>query len=551
MPYPYDAFISYDPADEEWVLTWLLPRLETAGVRVITSADFEAGAARALEIERAIRSSRCTVAILSPAWLQNHWATFEIVLAQTLSLDEIRRKLIPVLLEPCEVPLLLRHRVVLDLTRTALQESRVRKLAQDIVARSWVPPPALPRGRKDWQTFWPQLRRWLRRYRRRVLLTMTAAALVVLLLLMALQWPPFQPRQVWVADSGLAAPRAVAIVNTGVSLVVGAENRQQGCEIVPKGLWHRRLPDGAWQESDVGNWLCIEEREPPALANIPDLAAAPERPDRVYALTSHKGILQSDDGGAIFRPHPAVYPGFADNNLPFRLAATPDGILWVAAEGQGLWRVTATAWERMDDRGEDGCRGLPAVSVRSLLAETRRLLIGTDQAGLWLSEDGGRTCRRVFDDEGRYEIYAIAAVPRSDPPRYLLAVRDWRDDRRPTTLIDLCPRPDVCRETPWRAEPDSLLSSTDNVLSLFVPVSAAAGRRWFVIDSMGRIWQGDLTQRQTVRLPGMPRCVVFLGCEAEFAADDDVPYLLVSPLQGPPGRVYTFAVGPWWRRLWP
>ncbi|MCX7851416.1 MAG: toll/interleukin-1 receptor domain-containing protein [Caldilineales bacterium] len=543
--------MSYDPADEEWVLTWLLPRLEEAGVRVITAADFEAGAVRALEIERAIRSSRCTVAILSPAWLQNHWATFEIVLAQTLSLDEIRRKLIPVLLEPCEVPLLLRHRVVLDLSRAALQERRVRKLAHDIVARSWVPPPALPRGREDWQTFGPQLARWLRRYRRRVLLVMTAAALATLLLLMVLQWPPFQPRPVWMADPGLAALRATAIVNTGISLVVGAENAQEGGAIVPKGLWYRRLPDGAWQESDVGDWLCIEDREPPALANLSDLAAAAERPGVVFALTSHKGILQSDDGGATFRPHPAPYPGFPDANLPYRLVVAPDDVLWVAAEGQGLWRVTATAWERMDNRGPDGCRGLPAVNVRSLLAEAGRLLIGTDQAGLWLSEDGGRTCHRVFDDEGRYEIRAIAAVP-GDPARYLLVLRDWRDDRRPTSLLDLCPRPDACRQTPWRAEPDSLLPTTDDVLDLFVAGTTTAAVRWFAIDARGRIWQGDLARRQTVRLPGLPRCVVFLGCDAGFAADGDVPYVLAAQPEGRwPGRVYTFAVGPWWRRLWP
>lgn len=550
MPYPYDAFISYDPADEEWVLTWLLPRLEAAGVRVMTPADFEAGAARALEIERAIRSSRCTVAILSPAWLQNHWATFEIVLAQTLSLDEIRRKLIPVLLEPCEVPLLLRHRVVLDLSRAALQERRVRKLAQDIVARSWVPPPALPRGREDWRTFWPQLARWLRRYRRRVLLTMAAMALAVLLLLMLLEWPPFQPRPVWVADPSLAAPRATAIVNTGVSLVVGAENVREGCEIVPKGLWYRRLPDGTWEESEVGDRLCIEERQPPALANIPDLVTAPEQPGVVYALTSHKGILQSDDGGATFRPHPAPYPGFPDNNLPYRLATAPDGSLWVATTGQGLWRVTASAWKRMDGREQDGCRGLPAVSVRSLLVEAGRLLIGTDQAGLWLSEDGGGTCRRVFDDEGRYEIRTIAAVP-DDHPRYLLLLRDWWDDERPTILRDLCPRPDACRETPWRAEPDSLLPTTDDVLALFVSGSTVAAARWFVMDARGRVWQGDLARRQTTRLPGLPRCIVFLGCDAEFVGDGEMPYVLVSPLRGSPGRVYTFAVGPWWRRLWP
>jgi hypothetical protein len=551
MAFLYDAFISYDPADEEWVYTWLLPRLEAAGVRVITPADFAAGAARAVEIERALRSSRCTVAILTPAWLRNHWTTFEIVLAQTLSLDEIRRTLIPVVLEPCEVPLLLRHRVAVDLTQPARQEKRVRKLAQDLFDRSWVPPPTLPHHRRDWQTFWPQLRRWLRRHRRRFMLGTAAMLLVTLLVLMTLQWPPFQPRWVWVADPGLAAARATALINTGVSLVVGAENYRQGCEISPKGLWYRSLPDGEWRESDVGDLLCIEARQPPALANIPDVVVAPEQPGRVYALSSHKGIFQSEDGGASFRPHPAPYPGFPENNLPYRLAADDNGILWVAAASQGLWRVTTTAWERLDGRDQGGCQGLPAVSVRSLLASPERLLIGTDQAGLWLSADGGRTCSRVFDDEGRYEIYALAAVGAPDHPRYLLALRDWQDDKRPTMLIDLCPRPESCRQTPWRAEPGSLLPTDAELLALFVPQTNMTDRRWFAMDSRGRVWQGDWARRETVRLPGFGRCLVFLGCEAEFASVEDTLYVLVSPLQGPPGRVYTFAVGAWWRQLWP
>ncbi len=59
--YVYDVFISYSPPDREWVDTWLLPRLERAGLRTAvdyrkTSVTGSPSALSAMRIPPATRS---------------------------------------------------------------------------------------------------------------------------------------------------------------------------------------------------------------------------------------------------------------------------------------------------------------------------------------------------------------------------------------------------------------------------------------------------------------------------------------------------------------
>ena len=49
----YDLFVSYAPADQEWVKGYLLDALEQAGVRMMSEEAFQLGAPRLLEFERA------------------------------------------------------------------------------------------------------------------------------------------------------------------------------------------------------------------------------------------------------------------------------------------------------------------------------------------------------------------------------------------------------------------------------------------------------------------------------------------------------------------
>lgn len=559
--FQYDAFVSYHPAHEEWVFTYLLPRLEADRVRVITSAEgFEGGGVRVLEIEKAIRNSRCTVAIITPAWLQSYWNDFEIVLSQTLSPADLKRKVIPVLLQPGEVPARLGHLVVVDLTNEKRREQRVRKLAQDIFGRSFVPAPALPRAGEDWRAFWPQLGRWLRRYRGRVTASMAGAILIVLLLLMALQLPPFQPRMVWLADPGLAATDGKVLFATGSSLVVGADNSRRGCDVSPKGLWHRR-PDGSWQESAVGDALCIADWSPaPALADVYDLASQPDRPDTVFALTSHNGVLISEDAGASFHTFAPRVPGQDENNLPAQLAVTggPSPALWVALSNRGVWRYQQDGWHRLDGQGDSGCHGLPEVKVSSLLIHGASLLMGTDQQGLWLSEDGGQSCRQVFDHSGMYEFVALGDISPSTHGRFLILLYDKHADpyRDPVIwqLLDLCPQPTSCNSADWQAEPQPLWQHDGKIAveDFLAQADANQGFEWYLTTEWGQIWHGQIMNRTQDRLPGITRCRLLCTIRLAPSGQGQPPYLLVaSPASGLVGTIYHFTTGPWWGRLWP
>jgi hypothetical protein len=104
--FKYDAFISYSNRDKEWVRDWLLLRLEEEGLRVcVDFRDFEPGAPSVTEMERAVLQSRKTLLVLTPSYLDSEWAEFENILAATLDPAARQRRVIPLLLEQCELPL--------------------------------------------------------------------------------------------------------------------------------------------------------------------------------------------------------------------------------------------------------------------------------------------------------------------------------------------------------------------------------------------------------------------------------------------------------------
>jgi tetratricopeptide (TPR) repeat protein len=115
----YDVFISYSHHDADWVLGWLLPRLKGAHLRTcIDVEDFDLGAPPLKEMERAVRESRKTVLVLTPRYLASEWTEFEAILTQTLDPGARRRRVIPILLETCDLPLHIRAMMVYaDLTR--------------------------------------------------------------------------------------------------------------------------------------------------------------------------------------------------------------------------------------------------------------------------------------------------------------------------------------------------------------------------------------------------------------------------------------------------
>lgn len=124
----FDLFVAYAEADHAWVEGYLLPALGLPADRLITDRDFHPGASIVTEFERAVASSRCTVLVLSPAFLADEWAIFGEQLASYASVAEQRERLVPLLIEPCELPLHLEFRVRLDCTDEADWESEVARL---------------------------------------------------------------------------------------------------------------------------------------------------------------------------------------------------------------------------------------------------------------------------------------------------------------------------------------------------------------------------------------------------------------------------------------
>ena len=97
----YDVFISYrhGGADGEIART-LLQTLEADGYAVaIDERDFPANASFLQEMERCIRESRFTVAIVSERYLQSGHCEEEAIISKVLDMSERRRRLIPFIIQ--------------------------------------------------------------------------------------------------------------------------------------------------------------------------------------------------------------------------------------------------------------------------------------------------------------------------------------------------------------------------------------------------------------------------------------------------------------------
>jgi hypothetical protein len=140
----YDAYISYvdrEP-DAAWVWDTLVPRLEKADpstgsgrrLRVAVSGDVEEpGVARVVNIERGIRGAKRTVVVLSEAYLADHMADFENVLAQTMGIQEGTYRLLPVKIESVDesrLPTRLSMLTTLDLSHPRRAEREFERLVR-------------------------------------------------------------------------------------------------------------------------------------------------------------------------------------------------------------------------------------------------------------------------------------------------------------------------------------------------------------------------------------------------------------------------------------
>lgn len=135
----YDLFISHARSDGAWVRGYLLPALGLPADRVLMPNAFQPGAPLVAEIERGVTASRFTLLVLSPAYLADVWSELGADFASHLAITQHQARLIPIQLQPCELPLRLSFRVALDCTEQANWDQEIARL-RDLLGQ---PTPAL------------------------------------------------------------------------------------------------------------------------------------------------------------------------------------------------------------------------------------------------------------------------------------------------------------------------------------------------------------------------------------------------------------------------
>jgi len=129
LAYKYDAFISYSHKDEKWVRETLLTILEKNGLKVIIDyRDFEPGAPSITEMERAVNESWKTILVLTPNYINSAWSEFESIMIATLDPAGRQRRILPILLQHCNIPLRINYLTYLDLSDLKIAKSQWDKL---------------------------------------------------------------------------------------------------------------------------------------------------------------------------------------------------------------------------------------------------------------------------------------------------------------------------------------------------------------------------------------------------------------------------------------
>jgi hypothetical protein len=130
--YDYDVFVSYCDADEEWVLSELITPMQAAGLRVHHKDEFVVGESLIDAHSQAVERSRRIVTVITPAWCESQWETFDSSIAQTLNPSSVLPRLVPVILKPCTLPTRIAALVSLDFSNPALRQGGFDRLLREL-----------------------------------------------------------------------------------------------------------------------------------------------------------------------------------------------------------------------------------------------------------------------------------------------------------------------------------------------------------------------------------------------------------------------------------
>jgi len=131
--YAYDVFLSYrhsDRADRQFAVNLVAPLLEKLGLRVcLEHRDFRLGTPRIAEMERAVVTSRYTVGVFTPAYLEGPFEELQSDLARFQATESRSPRFIPLLRRDCSLNLGIRMTALLDVTDDTEVEAAVQRLA--------------------------------------------------------------------------------------------------------------------------------------------------------------------------------------------------------------------------------------------------------------------------------------------------------------------------------------------------------------------------------------------------------------------------------------
>lgn len=137
----YDAFIVHadNDADNAFVLGYLLPQLGLPPNRVLRLQSLELGRFITDEVERGVRSSRVTIAVLSPACVDDDWAGYSQHIAAYASMaNDVCGEFLPLVLGDCKLTMHAQSLVKLDFR----DQSRGRWEAEIAKLRRYLDVPA-------------------------------------------------------------------------------------------------------------------------------------------------------------------------------------------------------------------------------------------------------------------------------------------------------------------------------------------------------------------------------------------------------------------------
>ena len=135
LPEYSPTFISYSHADKEAVAD-ITKWLRAQGVRVMGDWDFRGGDSLIQRISAHISRASFLIVVLSPSAVASRWVSKELELALNASVSGERQlTVIPVLLQPCDVPLFLRGTLRVDLT-SGEQSAPLERLLESLSYRT-------------------------------------------------------------------------------------------------------------------------------------------------------------------------------------------------------------------------------------------------------------------------------------------------------------------------------------------------------------------------------------------------------------------------------